>query len=285
MIEEIIDLYDYFKVSRKEGFKGYLKVRVHSPLTEILPVKPIRPSMLIVPGGGYTFVSQREDECVALKFMAEGYNCFTLDYTVGVTGYPVQLCEIAMAVAYIRENAEKYSVYTDKICAVGFSAGGHLVGMLATRYNDSKMLKIIGRTAEQVKPDAVIPSYAVVSFAPEDAHGTTRDIISNKQQELVEYLDVVKAVRKDCPPAFIWATKEDDLVPASNSIKLALAYQQVGASYELHIFERGWHGLSTGDGQINFDEKGNGIEFECSNWITLAKKWLNNKGFKVRFLK
>ncbi len=285
MTEEIIDLYKYFNVERKQGYKGYLKIRVQMELTELLPIKPIRPALLIAPGGGYCFVSQREDESVALKFMADGYNCFTLDYTVNIAGYPVQLCEIAMAVAYIRENCKKYSIYPDKICAVGFSAGGHLVGMLATRYNDKKMLDIIGRTANDVRPDAIIPCYAVVSFEKQETHGTTKEIITNGQDDLVDYLDVVKNVRKDCPPAFIWATGEDDLVPASNSIKLALSYQMVGASYELHIFERGWHGLSTGDGQINFDTEGNGIEFECSNWISLAKKWLNNKGFKVKFLK
>ncbi len=285
MIENIIDLYNYFNLPRQKGYGGYLRVRVHTELTEILPVKPIRPAMLIVPGGGYTFVSQREDEPVALKFMADGYNCFTLDYTVKTVGYPVQLSEIAMAVAYIRENAQQYSVYPNKICAVGFSAGGHLVGSLATLYNDKKMLNIIGRRAEQVRPDAIIPCYAVLSFDKEDSHGTTQSVVTNGNCELVEFLDVVKNVKKDCPPAFIWATKQDDLVSVSNSIKLALAYQKAGATFELHIFERGWHGLSTGDGQINFDENGNGIAFECSQWIPLAKQWLENKGFKVKFLK
>ena len=285
MIIETIGLYKYFKVERKQGYAGYLKVVAHTELTEILPVKPLRPAMLIVPGGGYTFVSQREDEAVALKFLADGYNCFTLDYTVNVAGYPVQLCEIAMAVAFIRENANKYSIFAGKICAVGFSAGGHLVGSLATRYNDKEMLAIIGKTAKDVRPDAVIPCYAVVSFSDQDYHETTRAVITGGDKSLYEYLDVVKNVRKDCPPAFIWATKEDDLVPVTNSLKLALAYENAGASYELHVFERGWHGLSTGDEQANYDKEGNGISFECSKWISLAKKWLKNKGFEVKYYK
>lgn len=285
MVLDKIDLYKYFNLERKSGYGGYLNVYAHTELTEILPVKAIRPAMLIVPGGGYTFVSQREDEPIALKFLDDGYNCFSLDYTVNVAGYPVQLIEIALSVAYIRENAEKYCINPNKICAVGFSAGGHLVGSLATRYNDQEMLKIINKTPEQVRPDAVIPCYAVVSFCKEDAHGTTRDVVTGKDENLIEYLDVVKSVRKDCPPAFIWATKEDDLVPATNSLKLALAYQKVGASYELHIFEKGWHGLSTGDEQSNYDKDGNGIVFECAKWIPLAKQWLKNKGFLVKYYK
>ena len=283
MIIERIDLYEYFHLERKEGYGGYLNVAVHTELTEILPVKPKRPAMLVVPGGGYTFVSQREDEPIVLKFLSDGYNCFSLDYTINVAGYPVQLSEIAMAVAYIRENAEKYSIFPDKICAVGFSAGGHLVGSLATRYNDERVLKLIGKTAEQVRPDAVIPCYAVVSFEKEDAHGTTRDVVSGKDEKLINYLDVVKNVRADCPPAFIWATREDDLVSAANSLKLSLAYHNAGVAYELHLFERGWHGLSTGDEQCNYDKDGNGLSFECAQWIALAKKWLKNKGFEVKY--
>ena len=289
---EKIDLYQYFNLERKSGYAGYLTVTVHTEMTEILPVKPLRPAMLVVPGGGYTFVSQREDEPIVLKFLSDGYNCFTLDYTVNVAGYPVQLTEIAMAVAFIKENAEKYSVNSNKICAVGFSAGAHLIGTLATRYNDEKMLEIINKKAEQVKPNAIILCYGLLSFDKEDLNGTPQkiltdslSIITNGQKDLVDYLDVTKSVRADCPPAFIWATKQDDLVPATNSIKLALAYHRAGVEYELHIFERGWHGLSTGDGQINYDQQGNGIEFECSNWMSMSKKWLNNKGFTVKYLK
>lgn len=246
MINERIDLYEYFNLERKEDYAGYLNVTAHTEMTEILPVKPKRPAMVIVPGGGYTFVSQREDEPISLKFLADGYNCFSLDYTVNVAGYPVQLTEIAMAVAFVRENAEKYSIFADKICAVGFSAGGHLVGSLATRFNDKVVLDLIGRTAQEVRPDAVINCYAVVSFDKEDFHGTTRQVVTGEDPTLIEYLDVVKSVTKDCPPAFIWATKEDDLVSVTNSLKLALAYQRAGVSFEIHIFERGWHGLSTG---------------------------------------
>ena len=106
---EIIDLYKQFNLKRtNENAKGYLTCVSHTELTEVLPVKCIRPAMLIVPGGGYTFVSQREDEPVALKFLDDGYNTFTLDYSVNTT-YPTQILEIFMAMAYIKRNAEKYS--------------------------------------------------------------------------------------------------------------------------------------------------------------------------------
>lgn len=282
---EIVDLYEYFNIKRaNENQKGYLTCVSHTELTEILPVKCIRPAMLVVPGGGYTFVSQREDEPVALKFLDDGYNTFTLDYSVNIP-YPTQLLEIFMAMAYIRRNADKYSIDKTKVCAVGFSAGGHLVGTLSTLFADQELLDKIGCTSQEVRPDAVILSYAVLSFADEVTHGVTRGIVTGNDKELVKKLDVVNNVTANTSPAFIWATQQDTLVPVQNSLQYALALQENGVDFEIHIFQDGWHGLSTGDEVVNYNDKGEGLSFECKKWVTLAKKWLKNKDFIVRYYK
>lgn len=283
MILKDIDLYEYFKLSRPEGASGYLKVTCHTELTEV--PRKLRPAMLVVPGGGYEFVSQREDEPVALKFLAQGYNCFSLDYTVKTMGYPVQLVEIAMAMAYIRENAEDYCVDAEHVCAVGFSAGGHLVASLITRFNDENVVKAVGKSGEFVKPNAVILSYSVLDLYATDMRHTTRRIVTEEKSDLIKYLDIVTNVHKDCPPAFIWATKEDDLVDASASLKFALEYQKLALPYELHIFEKGWHGLSTADEDVNYADNGKGLTFDCSLWVDLAVKFLKNHGFELRYIK
>lgn len=283
MILKNIDLYEYFKLSRPEGASGYLKVTCHTELTEV--PRKLRPAMLVVPGGGYEFVSQREDEPVALKFLAQGYNCFSLDYTVKTMGYPVQLVEIAMAMAYIRENAEEYFVDAKHVCAVGFSAGGHLVASLITRFNDENVVKAVGKSGEFVKPNAVILSYSVLDLYATDMRHTTRKIVTKEKSDLIKYLDTVTNVKESCPPAFIWATKEDDLVDASASLKFALEYQKLALPYELHIFEKGWHGLSTADEDVNYADNGKGLTFDCSLWVDLAVKFLKNHGFELRYIK
>lgn len=284
MIIKYIDLYEYFKIARPKGASGYLKITCHTETSET-PLK-LRPATLIVPGGGYEFVSQREDEPVALKFLAQGYNCFSLDYTVKVLGYPTQLLEIAMAMVFIRKNAKEYCVDENSVCAVGFSAGGHLVGSLATRFNDEKVLSMLNVSGDFIKPNAVILSYSVLDFYVDDMKHPTRKIVTNgDEKELIEYLDVASNVSKSCPPAFIWATKEGELVDASASLKFALQYQKLGLVYELHIFEKGWHGLSVADEEVNYDDKGNGLVFDCSLWVDLAVKFLKNHGFRLKYIK
>ena len=94
-----------------------------------------RPFVLVIPGGGYAFTSDREAEPIALKFNSIGFNSGVLWYTVmdQVTNVPHNaLIEGAMAIKYIREHGEEWLIDTDNIIVCGFSAGGHLTVQLAT---------------------------------------------------------------------------------------------------------------------------------------------------------
>ena len=118
MIYEKIDLYDYFSVPRNGSKGGELTVYVREKYTEIKD--RIRPAMLVIAGGGYNIVSERESEPVALEFLHAGFSAFSLRYSVN-TPFPAPLLEAGMAMAFIRENAEKYSVDRAHVGAIGFS--------------------------------------------------------------------------------------------------------------------------------------------------------------------
>lgn len=245
MITEKIDLYEYFKLNRNGANGGYLTVYARTESAEMK--RRIRPAMLVLPGGAYTMISDRESEPVALKFLDKGYSSFVLSYSV-YTKYPTPLHEAQMAVAYIRDNAEFYNVDSNRICAVGFSAGGHLTGLLATAKTDEAILK---RGIDELKPNAVILSYPVVTMG-EFTHVGSRDNISGGNEKLYDALSVEKRADKNSVPAFIWHTYEDSAVPLENSLMLASAYRNNNVPFALHIFERGWHGLSFADEETNF---------------------------------
>ena len=275
---ERIDLYKEFGLERTDGCDGYLTCYVPKANTEIKP--KIRPAMIVCPGGGYAFRSEREGEPVAIRFLSKGYSAFLLEYTVNKP-FPTALIESAAAVAYIRRNAERYSVDVNHVGAIGFSAGGHLVGSLATMFGDDAIAKALAIPAEQCRPDAVVLSYPVVTMSAA-THGGTREIITGGDVSLRDRLSVEKRVTKDSAPAFIWHTFEDDGVPVVNSLSLASAYLKCGVPFGLHIFEKGWHGLSLISDETHDDGAGDTAFASVSAWVELALDFLSDRGFKAR---
>lgn len=276
MIHERIDLYKYFGIRRRKNALGYLTSYVPDGTPE-LNVKQ-RPVMIVLPGGGYVFLSDREKEPVAIRFMSKGYSAFTLEYSID-TAFPVPLIEACMAVAYVRENAQKYFADPDHVCAVGFSAGGHLTGMLATLSGDDAVKKVLGE--RNVRPDAVILSYAVITSDPRFAHMGSINTISGGKKTLMHKLSLEKSVTNESVPAFIWHTKEDGGVPVYNALSMASAYSEHGVPFELHVFERGCHGMSLANIETSIGENNKMYSKNVAVWVDLAENWLKARGFKV----
>ncbi len=211
-----------------------------------------RPAVVVVPGGGYGMVSKREGAPVAAAFLAKGFQTFVLKYLCGEEArYPEQLLEAASAVDYVRKHADELWVNPDEIFVVGFSAGGHLTGNLAVGYQDASEQAGVSLDC---KPTAVGLCYPVISEI-HGHQGSYDNLLKGYSKEervaLSSRLNLNEAVTKDTPPAFLWTTAEDTCVPPDNALRYAMALDKEGISYELHIYPRGWHGLSTAQGEIN----------------------------------
>lgn len=275
MTIEKINLYDYYGLSKGNASGGELCIYTRAQSVELK--RKARPAVLVLPGGGYGFLSDREGEPVAIKFFEMGYCACVLSYSIN-TPYPTPLNEALMAVAYIKQNAEKYGVDKDNVVSIGFSAGGHLAGLLATATEDE-----INALPSGAKPNAAILSYPVITMGV-FTHEGTRDVISNNGKIDLYKLSIENRVNKDSVPAFIWHTFEDDCVPMENSLMLANAYKQNSVPFALHIFEKGWHGMSLCNRETN-DENPWDVELNyVGKWFDLAMDWLNSRGIKVKTL-
>ena len=236
-----------------------------------------RPVVVICPGGGYEFTSDREAEAVALRFTAMGYHACVLRYSVAPAEFPQALCELAWCVAYLRRNAEEYGIVRDKIIVSGFSAGGHLAASLGVFWNASWLKEAAALTNEEMRPNGLVLSYPVITSGC-FAHGSSFDFLMGKKAgtELKEYLSLEKQVGKDTPPAFIWHTAMDKTVPVQNSMLFAGALIENQISVELHVFPEGDHGLSLADRETQIAENGFGVQPECQIWIQMAGRWIAN---------
>lgn len=69
-----------------------------------------------------------------------GYNAVVLRYSLAPVTYPAQLFEAAYTMKYVRDNAAEWDVDPDKIIIAGFSAGGHVAGLLGTGWNSKDLI-------------------------------------------------------------------------------------------------------------------------------------------------
>lgn len=238
---EIIDLYEYYGIDRNGAGDGRLCCWIWQTPEQISPVWRKRPAVLIIPGGGYQKVSPREAEPVAMRFLAQGYTAFVLEYSVAPSMFPASLREAAMAMRYIREHACKFEINPEMIAAVGFSAGGHLCGTLGMMYDCPEIADIA--SASIIRPDALGLCYPVaVSWG--NTHEGSFENLTHNDSELRDRLSLDHLVRPDMPPVYLWHTREDNSVPVRNSLVLAQALDEAGICFAMHIYRHGPHGMS-----------------------------------------
>jgi len=229
-----------------------------------------RPFMLICPGGGYERCSDREAEPVAIRFMALGYACAVLRYTVCPEGYwPVSLHQLAHSVTYIRNHCTKYFADPDRIYVMGFSAGGHLAACLGTMWRE---------ISDDCRPDALVICYPVISSGEYEHKGSFRNLLGDRYNDLKDSLSLENRVTPLTPPSFIWHTTADESVDYRNSVLFAQALEKCGIPYELKLFSSGGHGLSLADESV-ISTRHREINREVSVWPELADSWLRKYSF------
>ncbi len=265
-------IYEVTKLSEKYPEAELTSMVAHNS-TELK--NPPRRAVIICPGGGYQFLSDREGECVAKKFFAQGFNTFILKYGVkeNASDY-APLTQAALAVSYVRNNAERFNIDPKHILIMGFSAGGHLAASCGILW-ESEILKerMGGIDPQSYRPDGMILCYPVISGGKFAHRGSFDKLYGRPTTPLDTHeLSLELHVSENTCPAFIWHTVTDKTVPVQNAFMIANALLQKNVSFELHIFPKGRHGLSLANEETS-SGKAENIEEHVQNWIDLAIKW------------
>ena len=200
-------------------------------LTPFLLPKPARVGFLVLPGGGYWgLATDHEGQQICAWLNARGYDAWMLEYHVASkTPAPLlnkPLDDVSAALKVVRTDKRN-----QKLGIWGFSAGGHLAAMAAT--------------APELKLDIAVLAYPVIEVTGPVAHmGSADNLIGKKPTPtLIEAYSPLRRVSLDTPPTFLFSTSEDTLVPPQNSMLMAQALADHRVPCELHVYEKGGHGL------------------------------------------
>lgn len=269
MINETIQLYPSPATLTAYAFPNIGDLR-HEP----------RRAVVICPGGGYRFLSEREGEPIARHFLAAGLNVFILRYTVGEGARDYQpLIQASLAIKYIRENAERYHTDPRYVYICGFSAGGHLACSAGTLWNIPEVRAALGDAPEGInRPTGMILSYPVISGGKYAHRGSFDHLLGFKttgNEPELDAFSLEKHVGPHTCPAFIWHTFTDRTVPVQNALLLAEAMTTASIPFELHIYPEGQHGLATADHET-WNGNPNADVPHVTTWLPLAVRWIKD---------
>ena len=228
-------------------------------------------AVIVCPGGGYTHLAyDKEGTRIAEWLNLQGVSAFVLTYRLAPRySYPAPILDGERAVRWVRSHAQEYGVAPGRIGAWGFSAGGHLVGILGTHF-DAGLAQ--GDAVDRVsdRPDFVISSYGGLTLDPKVAKvGAMKSLLGeHPTAALVEDMSPEKHVTKETPPYFLYATQTDQSVPVLSSVVFYEALTRAGVSAELHLFEQGPHGTGLA-----------GSYPALSVWPTMLGNWMRLHGW------
>jgi acetyl esterase/lipase len=229
-------------------------------------------AVVICPGGGYSGLAMTyEGLDVGDWFNTFGVTAFVLKYRLHGTGHmhPIPMLDGQRAIRTVRARAADWNLDPSRVGVLGFSAGGHLASTIGTHFDKggNKRPDPIDRISS--RPDFLILCYPVISLvAPYSHRGSVENLLGKSPDSNLLYsLSNETQVSPNTPPTFIFQTSEDTGVPAENAVSFYLALHKAGVPAEMHIFEKGKHGV------------GLAKEIPGANqWPALCKEWMKTRG-------
>jgi acetyl esterase/lipase len=215
--------------STDPGYNDRILVHIARPrLSVFRPTRPNGAAVLIMPGGGYQWVVvEKEGYEMARWLAARGITAFVLFYRLPVDGWSaapdVSLIDARRALQLVRRESSR-------ICAMGFSAGGHVCAELLTRLPEMAAAALI---------------YPVISMSAPAAHaGSRRALIGEGASPALERARSPHLhVPPNAPPTFLLHAEDDASVPVANTLMMRDALRARGVPTETHLFPDGGHGF------------------------------------------
>ena len=229
-------------------------------------------AVIIAPGGSYTRLSMNNEGRAPANYLNTlGIAAFVLRYRLGPAyHHPIELGDMQRAKRTVRSRAAEWHIAPDRIGVMGFSAGGHLASSASTHFDDGRADASDPVDRVGSRPDFAVLGYPVISLVEPFTHQGSKTNLLGEHPDpaLARSLSSETQVTATTPPAFIYHTNADTVVPVENAVAYFLALRKAGVPAEMHIFKNGPHGT----GLAQQDQA-------LAEWPRLLANWLRVSGF------
>jgi acetyl esterase/lipase len=243
-------------------------ITVYMPPTTTGPMTAV----IVAPGGSYARLSMSNEGRLPANYLNSiGVAAFVLRYRLGPAyHHPIELGDAQRAIRTVRSRAAEWHIAPDRLGIMGFSAGGHLASAASTHFDAGKPDAADPIDRASSRPDFAVLGYPVISLIEPFAHqGSKTNLLGdNPDPALARSLSSETQVTASTPPAFIYHTYADTVVPVENAVAYFMALRKAGVPAEMHVFRNGPHG--TGLPQQ---------DPALAEWPRLLANWLRVSGF------
>jgi acetyl esterase/lipase len=248
--------------SDKPSITVYMPSNTTGPMTAVI----------VAPGGSYARLSMNNEGRAPANYLnALGIAAFVLRYRLGPKyHHPIELGDAQRAIRTVRARAAEWHIAADRIGIMGFSAGGHLASSASTHFDAGKPDAADPIDRVSSRPDFAVLAYPVISFVEPWTHQGSKTNLLGEHPDaaLARSLSSETQVTPATPPAFIYHTNADTVVPVENAVAYFLALRKAGVPAEMHVFRNGPHGTGLGQQDLALAE-----------WPRLLANWLRVTGF------
>jgi acetyl esterase/lipase len=231
-------------------------------------------AVVVCPGGGYRNLADHEGHAIAVWLNSIGVTGIVLKYRLGPRyQHPAMMNDVLRAIRTARAKAAEWKIDPARIAVMGFSAGGHLASTAATHFDDGNPQSSDPIERFSSRPDLAILCYPVITLdGPATHRGSRQNLLGeNPPADLVDLMSNEKQVTSRTPPTFFFHTQDDSAVPVENSLLFAAALRREQVPYELHVYEKGRHGVGLAQDKP-----------ALATWPTLLENWLRARNFLTR---
>lgn len=230
---------------RNDGVLRYSEVT--NPALEIWPAggNNNRAAVIVCPGGGYRILAyDKEGTEIAAWLNKLGYNVFVLQYRIPEKREGA-LQDAQRAIRYVRMNAAKWNIDTEKTGIMGFSAGGSLSARASTMFTKKTYSPV-----DQADSLSCRPSFTMLIYPAYLDQGPANTLTPELE------------LTKETPPVFIFQTADDQ--HGNSALVMASSMRNAKLPVELHLMPTGGHGYGLRPGIV-----------AAETWPLLAEKWLS----------
>lgn len=229
-------------------------------------------AVVVCPGGGYSHLAtDHEGKQIAEWLNSLGVTGCVLKYRLGPRyNHPAPLQDAQRAIRFVRAHAKEWDIDPERVGILGFSAGGHLASTAATHFEGEKPDTTDRIDRPSSRPDFAVLCYPVISLSADFVHkGSRKNLLGdNPSDDEIKNLSNDLQVTAQTPPTFLWHTNEDKGVIPEHSVLFYLALRKANVPAELHIYEKGKHGLGLAP-----NEPG------TATWPGRCADWMKNHGW------